>query len=100
MNDEITSTESSRSKVIVNLVKVGEICLWLGVATGGILLILSFQCIDNCSYSFATYAFEEDPMLLVLAAACAIGGWVQKQFIHGFSVGLELLLEIRDNTAN
>ena len=58
------------------------------------------RCIDMCDYSFADYTDEEEPMLVVLGIALIIGGWIQHQFIHGFSVGFEQLFEIRKNTSN
>ena len=100
MTDATANVELAKPKVIENLIVVGNAVLWLSAISGVILLILSMQCIDMCQYSFAKHAYEEEPMLVVLGIALIIGGWVQQQFIHGFSVGLDQLFEIRKNTSN
>jgi|SaaInlStandDraft_1057018.scaffolds.fasta_scaffold138057_1 hypothetical protein len=89
----------AKPNVIGNLIFVGNAVLWLSAMSGVILLILSTKCIDHCEYSFKTLAYEEEPMLVVFGVALIIGGWVQQQFIHGFSVGLDQLFEIRKNTS-
>jgi len=101
MTDATENVELAKPNVIKNLIFVGNVVLWLSAISGVILLILSMQCIDNCQYNYSrTIAYEEEPMLVVLGVALIIGGWVQQQFIHGFSVGLDQLFEIRKNTSN
>ena len=101
MTDATENVELAKPNVIKNLIFVGNVVLWLSAISGVLLLILSMQCIDNCEYTYIKkIAYEEEPMLVVLGVALIIGGWVQQQFIHGFSVGLDQLFEIRKNTSN
>ena len=98
MSNETEYQELTKPKVIGNLIGVGNAVFWLSAISGAIVLFMSLQCVDYCGRSYATYAYEEEPMMVVLGIALFIGGWVQQQFIHGFSVGLDQLFEIRKNT--
>lgn len=99
MTNAAKNAEPTRPKVIDSLVLVGHAVFWFSAISGVILLYLSMQCIDDCEWSWAKYAYEEEPMLVIFGVALIVGGWVQQQFIHGFSVGLDQLYEIRKNTS-
>ena len=89
----------TKPKVIGNLLFVGDAVFILLAACGVVLGFLQMQCIEYCDKSYATYGYEENPEMIFFAGTLIIGGWIQKVFIHGFSVGLEQLFEIRKNTS-
>jgi len=92
MTDEVDNEELVKPKVIANLRFIGDAVFGLLAISGGLMLIYSLYAY----FGKGTY----DPLILVLGVALIIGGWVQQQFIHGFSVLLDQLFEIRKNTSD
>jgi hypothetical protein len=99
MTNATENEELAKPHVIRHLRGVGTLVLFLSAISGGILLFLSMQCIDNCGLSIKKMAYEEEPMLVVFGVALIFSGWVQQHIFEGFSVGLEQLFEIRKNTS-
>jgi hypothetical protein len=100
MTDETSDGQLVKPKVIGNLKLVGNAVFLLSIISAVLLFTYSLQCVDYCNQDFAKSRFEREPENIVLIVVLIIGGWVQQQFVHGFSVGLDQLFEIRKNTSN
>lgn len=95
ITDETEKVELDKPKVIEKLIFAGEAVLVISIVTAVVLGAFAWGCLadSQCGdhYGWGWFA---------LAFAVLVGGWFQKQFIHGFSAGLDQLFEIRKNTSN
>ena len=91
MSDEFYKEKFYKPRVIINLYLLGNLTYRVFAIAGALPILLGLW------FSLSS-KFDALIIGLPIGVALIFFGWIQKQLIHGFAAGLELLFEIRNNT--